>query len=119
MVRAKELKKKNKLFLKRKLRVASKIRGTEAIPRIVVHKSNKYFYIQAINDDSQSTICSLHSKKNNIKVNKDGAKVIAVDFAAILKDKKIEVAKFDKSGYKYHGVIASFVDGIRESGIKI
>lgn len=119
MVRAKELKKKNKLFTRRKLKVASKIRGCKELPRIVVHKSNKNFYIQAINDDTQATLCSLHSKKSGVKVNKDGAKAIAADFAAVLKDKKITVAVFDKSGYKYHGVIASFVDGIRENGIKI
>ena len=119
MIRAKELKRKNRLFVKRKLRVSAKIRGTKETPRIVVHKSNKYFYIQAIDDDTGVTICALHSKKKDIKVNKDGAKVLAVDFATILKDKNIEVAKFDKSGYRYHGVIASFVDGIRENGIKI
>lgn len=119
MIRAKELKKKNKLFKKRKLRAASKVRGTEAIPRIVLHKSNKYFYAQAINDDNSTTLCSLHSKKKDIKVNKDGAKSLGVDFASVLKETNIEIVKFDKSGYKYHGVVASFVESIRESGIKI
>jgi len=119
MVRAKELKRKNKLFARRKLRASSKIVGSEEIPRLVVHKSNKYFYIQAINDKNGSTICALHSKGKDLKVNKDGAKVIGESFASILKDKKILTVIFDKSGYKYHGVIASFVDSVRANGIKI
>jgi large subunit ribosomal protein L18 len=40
-------------------------------------------------------------------------------FASDLKEKKIDTAVFDRSGYRYHGLIAAFADELRSSGIKI
>ena len=40
-------------------------------------------------------------------------------FAADLKKKKIEVGVFDRSGYRYHGLLATFADELRKNGINI
>lgn len=36
-----------------------------------------------------------------------------------LKEKGIDQVVFDRNGYLYHGVIASFADALRENGIKL
>ena len=53
-----------------------------------------------------------------LKVNKEEVKKVAEDMAAKLKALNIETIVFDRNGYLYHGVVASFADALRENGIK-
>lgn len=87
-MRAKVLKRKINLRIKRKKRIRAKISGTEALPRISVFKSNRTLYIQAIDDVKALTLAALDGKKNSIKANKEGAKIAGAEFAKILKAKK-------------------------------
>ncbi len=111
-------KRKNKLRIKRKRRVRGKIRGTETLPRVSVFKSNRYFYAQAIDDDKGVTLAYADGAKMGVKSNKEDVKKLAQSFASQLKEKGIEVIVFDRNGYLYHGVVASFADALRENGIK-
>ena len=36
-----------------------------------------------------------------------------------LKEANIDTVRFDRNGYKYHGVVAAFADTLRENGIKL
>lgn len=112
-------KRKNRLQAQRKARVRGKISGCETMPRLTVFKSNKYFYAQAINDTIGHTLAAVDGKKMGLKANKEDVKQIAQAMAAALKNINIETVKFDRNGYLYHGVIASFADALRESGIKL
>lgn len=116
---AKVLKRKLALRLKRKARVRGKISGIAACPRVSIFKSNRTIYVQAIDDVTATTLAASDGRKLGIKSNKDGAAVLAKDFAKKLKDKGISEAKFDRNGYLYHGVIAAFADALRENGIKL
>ncbi|MGH1601106.1 50S ribosomal protein L18 [Campylobacter majalis] len=116
---AKVLKRKLALRLKRKRRVRAKISGCPVCPRISIFKSNRTIYVQAINDVTATTIAAASGKKLGIKANKDGAVVLAKEFAAALKAKGIETGVFDRNGYLYHGVVAAFADALRENGIKL
>lgn len=118
-MRAKVLKRKINLRIKRKKRIRAKISGTSTLPRISVFKSNKTLYIQAIDDEKALTLAALNGKKNSIKANKAGAKLAGAEFAKILKAKKIDNAVFDRNGYVYHGVVAELADALRENGIKL
>jgi large subunit ribosomal protein L18 len=111
-------KKKNRLKIKRKRRVRGKIRGCESRPRISVFKSNRYFYAQAINDDKGVTLAYIDGAKMGLKANKEDVKKLAEEFAKELKEKGIVEIIFDRNGYLYHGVVASFADALRENGIK-
>ena len=113
------LKRKLSLRIKRKRRIRANISGCPACPRISIFKSNRTIYVQAIDDVNGSTICASSGKSLNLKANKTGATELAKDFAAKLKDKKIEQGVFDRNGYLYHGVIAAFADALRENGIKL
>lgn len=99
---------------RRKMHIRKTLRGTSSKPRIFVFKSNKYFYAGVADDDKSIVLMSKMSKKKEEDIIK-----MAKTFSSGLKKKKIEVAVFDRSGYRYHGLIASFVNELRNSGIKI
>ena len=99
---------------KRKMHIRKKISGTADVPRVFVFKSNRYFYAGAANDDTSTVIMSKMSKKKAEDIKK-----MAKEFATSLKKKKIDKGVFDRSGYRYHGLVAMFADELRNNGIKI
>jgi len=110
--------KKNRLRIKRKRRVRGKVRGSEARPRVSVFRSNRHFYAQVINDDKGVTLAYADGAKMGLKANKEDVKQVAAELAKQLKALNIETVVFDRNGYLYHGVVASFADALREHGIK-
>ena len=117
---AKNIEKKNFLRLKRKRRIRGSIAsGTSNVPRVSVYKSNKYLCAQAIDDILGVTLTSIHSKSLKLNVNKKNAKIIGNKFAENLKNSQIDTIVFDRNGYLYHGVVAEFVEALRENGIKV
>lgn len=108
---------------RRKLSIRKKVSGTPEIPRLSTQKSAKHLSIQVIDDENSKTLFSVQTfGKNavpNAKANKDGAKLVGEKVASLLKEKNLSRAVFDRSGYKYHGVIATLVESIRENGIQI
>jgi len=119
MSRAKDLAKKNALRLRRKRRVRGNISGTAEMPRLSIFKSNKYFYAQAINDVTGNTVAAVDSRALKLSVNKENVVKVAATLAETLKSKDITSVVFDRNGYLYHGVVASFADALRDNGIKL
>ncbi|DAB40014.1 MAG TPA: 50S ribosomal protein L18 [Sulfurovum sp. UBA12169] len=111
-------KRKNQLRTQRKARVRGKIFGTEVKPRLTIFKSNKHFYAQAIDDNAGVTLAYADGRKLGLKANKDDVKRVAEEMAKNLASKNIDSVVFDRNGYLYHGVVASFADALREAGIK-
>ncbi len=111
-------KRKNKLQAQRKARVRGKIFGTQEKPRLTVFKSNKYFYAQAIDDTNGRTLAAADGKKLGVGVNREDVKKIAQELGKSLSSKNIDTVVFDRNGYLYHGVVASFADALRDAGIK-
>jgi large subunit ribosomal protein L18 len=99
---------------RRKMHIKKTVQGTSSKPRVFVFKSNKYFYAGVADDDKSVVVMSKMSDKKKEEIVK-----MAKTFASDLKKKKIEVAVFDRSGYRYHGLIAAFADELRSNGIKI
>ena len=109
---------KNRLRIKRKRRVRGKIRGTAQRPRVSVYRSNRHFYAQAIDDTKGHTLAYSDGAKMGLRANKEDVKKVAQDLATKLKALNIDTIVFDRNGYLYHGVVASFADALRENGIK-
>ena len=109
---------KNRLRIKRKRRVRGKILGSAERPRVSIFKSNRHFYAQAIDDSKGHTLAHADGAKMGLGVNKEDVKKIAAEMAQKLKAINIETIVFDRNGYLYHGVVASFADALRENGIK-
>ncbi len=112
------LNKKIQNKIRRHKRVRSKISGTENRPRISVFKSNTSLKVQVIDDIKASTMLSGNtSTKNGTKT--EQAKVLGLEIAKKMLDKKITEAVFDRGGNLYTGRIKVFADALREGGIKI
>jgi large subunit ribosomal protein L18 len=111
-------KRKNRLRAQRKARVRGKIYGTAELPRLTIFKSNKHFYAQAIDDNASATLAAADGKKMGLKANREDVKQVAAEMAKALAAKNIDAVVFDRNGYLYHGVVASFADALREAGIK-
>ena len=111
------LKKKKTLRLKRKLRVRDRCFGREDRPRVTVFRSNRYFYAQAINDETGHTLASIDSKTRGLGNTKADTSKLGEEFASLLLSKGISGVVFDRNGYLYHGVVASFAGGMRSSGV--
>lgn len=107
---------------RRKLSIRKKVVGTSERPRISVVKSNANISVQAIDDSVSKTLFSVQTFGKNAvgeKSNKESAKAVGTKVAALLKENKVDNVVFDRNGYKYHGVVATLVETIREEGIKI
>jgi len=114
----KKLELKRKRSKRRKRIIRKKITGSAKKPRLSVFRSNKYIYIQAIDDDSQKTLACASSLKYKGKLNLEIAGKVGTEMGEILKKNKIESVVFDRNGYLYTGRIKALADGIRKAGIK-
>ena len=114
--------KKKELYMKRKRRVRKKIEGMVNKPRLSVFRSSKHIYVQAIDDINGNTISSSSSLDKKIKKNVNFKKMkIAYMVGLLMGDKLkklgIELAVFDRNGFKYKGRIIQIANGIRRSGL--
>jgi len=104
-------------------RVRAKIRGSAERPRVFIFKSNRYIYVQAVNDENGSVLVSactlekaLKEKIKNTK-NKDACQSLGQVLAERLKEKKIERIVFDRGTYPYHGRVKILADALRKDGL--
>ncbi len=99
---------------RRKKHIRKFVSGTAEKPRIFVFKSNKYVYAGIADDERGVVLTSCFQPKKM-----DSMKDLASCIAKYLKNNKAEKAVFDRSGYKYHGLIKSFVEHLRENKINV
>lgn len=117
----KRIKDKLERYKRRKFRIRKKISGSTERPRLTVFRSNRFTYLQAIDDTKGLTIASVSNKEKDLSGVKNNMKDIVKLGAVIaerLKEKKIETIVFDRNGHKYHGVIKAVADAVRKAGIK-
>ena len=109
-------KNKKRMRLKKKIRI--KIRGTEARPRLSVFRSNKFIYVQIINDVAGKTLV----QRNDIKITKgtktERAKEVGRMISQAALKMKIKEVVFDRNGFKYTGRIKLVADEARAAGLK-
>lgn len=106
---------------RRRIHIRKKIFGTSETPRLSVFRSNRYLYVQLVDDNAGKTILGLSDKGfKSVKDEKplDRAKRFGTEFGKMIAKKGVKTVIFDRGGYKYHGRIKNFADGVRESGIK-
>jgi large subunit ribosomal protein L18 len=101
-------------------RVRGKISGTSERPRLSVFKSSKHVYAQLIDDTTATTVAHATSLSKDLadKSKMESAREIGKKIAEIAKEKEITTCVFDRSGYKYHGIIKEIADGAREGGLQ-
>jgi large subunit ribosomal protein L18 len=104
---------------RRHKRIRSTISGTATRPRISAYKSNKELFIQVIDDVEEKTLLSISTKKESGKTKVEKSLSAGKTLGKSILDAKITEAIFDRGGNRYTGRIKSFVEGLRESGLKI
>lgn len=105
---------------RRHTRVRRKISGTPECPRLCMYRSNTNIYAQIIDDVNGNTLVSASTMDKEVKTkhaNKEAAKEVGALIAKRAKDKKIVDVVFDRSGYRYHGVVKELAESARQGGL--
>ena len=108
--------------LRRHRRVRGKIRGTAERPRLVVFRSNRGIEAQLIDDLQAKTLASASwlGLKKSFKGDKtEQATEVGKRLADAAKKAGVEGVVFDRGGYRYHGRVKAFADGVREGGLTV
>ena len=108
--------------VKRRASIRKKVHGTAERPRLTVYKSNRYTYVQAIDDIAGVTLAAASNleKEQRGLQNKVGAlEKLGALIAERLKGKNISEVVFDRNGYRYHGKVKAIAEGARKAGIRV
>jgi large subunit ribosomal protein L18 len=107
--------------LKRRHRVRAKVSGTAERPRISVFRSNRGIHAQVIDDLSGRTLAAVSWTEGDLRGLKpmEQAGKAGELLAERAKAAGIDSALFDRGGYRYHGKVKAFADGVREGGLKV
>lgn len=105
--------------LKRRRRVRAKIHGSAERPRISVFRSNRGLFAQLIDDETGRTLASASWTEPELRSlgRMDQARRIGELLAERAKSAGVDVAVFDRGGYKYHGRVKALADGARDGGL--
>lgn len=103
-----------------KKRTSLKTRGTGSVPRLSVHRSNKFMNIQLIDDEKKQTLLGLSEK--SLKLSKgtklDHAKALGLEAAKKAISLKVKKIVFDRGRYRYHGRVKALAESLREGGLQ-
>jgi large subunit ribosomal protein L18 len=114
---------KAKLLQNRKWRIRKKVVGTAARPRLSVRFSSKHIYAQCVDDSAGKTLVFLSTLDATLRgdkagANRKGAESLGKAFGEKAKSAGVAEVVFDRNGRLYHGIIKTFADTVRASGIK-
>jgi len=107
---------------KRKIRNRNRIKKNSNRKRMSIFKSNKYIYVQVIDDNTGNTIAMASSLEKKLKSLKKDNFSIEEKVGALIAERSIEkgVKKvvFDKGSYAYHGRVKAIAESARKSGLE-
>jgi large subunit ribosomal protein L18 len=107
--------------LRRRRRVRAKVSGTAERPRISVFRSNRGISAQLVDDRAGHTLAAVTWTESDLR--SLGRMEQAAEAGRVLarraREAGIERAVFDRGGYRYHGRVKAFAEGIREGGLAV
>ena len=115
---------KNKVRIRKHIRVRKKIIGTSERPRLNVYRSLSNMYAQVIDDSKGVTLAAASTLDREIKSkvefggNIDGAKEVGKLIGERALAAGIKEVVFDRGGYAYHGRVQALAEGAREAGLE-
>lgn len=115
---------KNKVRVRKHVRVRKKISGTAARPRLDVFRSLSHIYAQIIDDEKGVTLVAASTLDKAIKdkIEFGGNVEAAKEVGKLVAEKALEAGisevVFDRGGYPYHGRVKALADSAREAGLK-
>ena len=115
---------RQKVRVKKHMRIRNRLSGTTERPRLAVFRSNNHMYAQIIDDVAQHTLVAASTVEKEIRDalektnNVDAAAYLGTVIGKRAIEKGIDTVVFDRGGYIYHGKIAALADAAREAGLK-
>ena len=106
---------------RRKARIRKRVSGTAERPRLTVYRSNRYTYVQAIDDVKGRTLCAASNlSKEGSEIGNRVSEIARLGelIGSKLKEQGVEGVVFDRNGYRYHGIVKAIADGARKTGLK-
>jgi large subunit ribosomal protein L18 len=107
--------------LKRRHRVRAKVAGTAERPRVAVFRSNRGIHAQLVDDVAGRTLAAVSWTESDLRGLKpmEQAGKAGELLAERAKAAGVEAVVFDRGGYRYHGKVKAFAEGVREGGLKV
>jgi large subunit ribosomal protein L18 len=106
----------------RHLRVRKRVRGTAAVPRLSVYRSNDHIYAQLIDDEAGTTLAAASSLEAAVTKGEGGKIGVATQVGTLIGERAkaagITTVVFDRGGNRYAGRVAALADGAREAGLE-
>ena len=114
---------RQKVRVKKHMRIRNRLSGTTERPRLAVFRSNNHMYAQIIDDVAGVTLAAASTVEKEVKAeltktnNVDAAAYLGTVIAKRAIEKGIDTVVFDRGGFLYHGKIAALADAAREAGL--
>jgi large subunit ribosomal protein L18 len=107
--------------LKRRRRVRAKVSGTPERPRISVFRSNRGIHAQLVDDLAGRTLAAVSWTEADLRGLKpmEQAGQAGRALAERAQAQGVTTAVLDRGGYRYHGRVKAFAEGVREGGLTV
>ncbi|MBO5165010.1 MAG: 50S ribosomal protein L18 [Lachnospiraceae bacterium] len=115
---------RQKVRVKKHMRIRNRFSGTAERPRLAVFRSNNHMYAQIIDDTVGNTLVAASTLEKEVKAelektnNVDAAAYLGTVIAKRAMEKGITEVVFDRGGFIYQGKIAALAEAAREAGLQ-
>jgi large subunit ribosomal protein L18 len=109
-------------WLRRKRHIRKTLRGTATRPRLTIYKSNRYTYVQVIDDGAGHTLVAASNREQELSsIGNDvaGAAQLGEKIGARLMEKQIKALVFDRNGYRFGGRVRAVAEAVRKAGVEV
>ncbi len=108
---------------KRKLRVRSRLTSQAGRPRLTVFRSNKYTYLQVINDETGMVVAAADTRTfeadKKAVTKSQAAQMAAEAIVKQLSEKSISSVSLDRGSYRYHGRVKVVAETLRAGKVNV
>ena len=114
---------RQKVRVKKHLKLRNRFSGTAERPRLAVFRSNNHMYAQIIDDTAGNTLVAASTLEKDIKAklkktnDVEAATYLGKIIGERAKEKGIETVVYDRGGFIYQGKVKALADGAREAGL--
>ena len=106
--------------VRRHLRVRKRLGGTAARPRMAVFRSNRYIYVQIIDDVAGRTLIAASSQEQELR-SRSLTTATAAEVGRLVAERAaaagVTSVVFDRGGHPFHGRVKALADAAREAGL--
>ena len=115
---------RQKVRVKKHMKIRNRFSGTAERPRLAVFRSNNHMYAQIIDDTVGNTLVAASTLEKEVKAelektnNVDAAAYLGTVIAKRAIEKGINTVVFDRGGFIFQGKVKALADAAREAGLE-